>query len=210
MLKQLAAPFADSGKPLRILEIGARSADLTEAFLAVLPEEVVAYTCTDQSTFFMQEAKSRFGKLPHVQCQLLDMEKDPLVQGYEAHQYDVIIAADSLHRARDIGVALSHAQSLLAPGGVLLMLELTRDSRLQQVSTAFLEDGFTGLQDERRHDQKPLLAQAAWQRVLKQSFAQVAAFPNERDAANVFGQHVIVAQAPGMDSASIRCGWLTS
>ncbi len=196
MLKQLAAPFADSGKQMRILEIGARSADLTEAFLAVLPEEVAAYTCTDQSTFFMQEAKSRFGKLPHVQCQLLDMEKDPLVQGYEAHQYDVIIAADSLHRARDIGVALSHAQSLLAPGGVLLILELTRDSRLQQVSTAFLEDGFTGLQDERRHDQKPLLAQAAWQRVLKQSFAQVAAFPNERDAANVFGQHVIVAQAP--------------
>ncbi|XOS92273.1 hypothetical protein ACLMAB_29205 [Brevibacillus laterosporus] len=77
------------------------------------------------------------------------------------------------------------------------MLEMTRNSRLQQVSTGFLEDGFIYFEDERHAEQRPLLSVEKWQQLLQsQTFAQVASFPEQDDPASVFGQHVIVAQAP--------------
>lgn len=184
-------------REIRVLEIGARSVQLTESLLAGLPADTTHYTCTDTSTFFTNAAKARFEAYPFVDYRLLDIDQNPLGQGYEAYQYDVIIAADSLHRAKNIGTALAHVKSLLAPGGMLILLEMTRNSRLQQVSTAFLEDGFTRFEDERQYGHLTLLAVDAWQQALqKQAFEQVAAFPEKHDPADVFGQHVIVAQAP--------------
>ncbi|MFS0581059.1 amino acid adenylation domain-containing protein [Brevibacillus sp. 179-C9.3 HS] len=183
-------------EPIRVLEIGARSGALTESLLAVLPAAATHYTCTDTSTFFTNAAKTRFHAYPFVEYQLLDINQNPQTQGFEAHQYDVIIASDSLHRAKNIGVALSHVQSLLAPGGMLILLEMTRNSRLQQISTGFLEDGFTHFEDERLTKQRPLLSAEAWQQALQeQAFEQMVAFPEPNDSANAFGQHVIVAQA---------------
>lgn len=196
VLQQAVCSLADKGQPVRILEIGGRNTALTEALLTVLPQGAAEYTYTDSSAFFVQAAKAKLDAYPFAQGQLLDIEQNPLLQGYEAHQYDVVIAADSLHRAKDVQTAIRHAQKLLVPGGLLVMLELTRNSRVQQVSTAFLEDGFTHLQDERRHERQPLMAKEAWERALQPAFAQVMAFPHADDPANVFGQHVIVAQAP--------------
>ncbi|RFB33980.1 non-ribosomal peptide synthetase [Brevibacillus sp. VP] len=184
-------------EPLRILEIGSRSGSLTESLLPLLRSDETLYTCTDNSTFFMNAAKTRFKEYPFVHYQLLDIDQNPLAQGYDAHHYDIIIASDSLHRARNVGTALLHMQSLLAPGGLLILLEMTRNSRLQQVSTGFLEDGFIYFEDERHAEQRPLLSVEKWQQLLQsQTFAQVASFPEQDDPASVFGQHVIVAQAP--------------
>ncbi|MDN9011168.1 non-ribosomal peptide synthetase [Brevibacillus laterosporus] len=184
-------------EPLRILEIGARSKALTESLLALLCSDTTLYTCADNSTFFTSAAKSRFKEYSFVHYQLLDIEQNPLDQGFDAHQYDVIIASDSLHRASNIETALLHMQSLLAPGGLLILLEMTRNSRLQQVSTGFLEDGFIHYEDERHTEQRPLLSVEKWQQLLQeQTFTQVASFPEQNDPASVFGQHVIVAQAP--------------
>lgn len=184
-------------KALRVLEIGARSNNLTEALLSLLAPGQAIYTCTDQSSFFTQAAKNKFQDYPFVQYQLLDLDHDPQDQGYEAHSYDVIIAANSLHRARNIGTALEHIQSLLAPGGLLLLLEMTRNSPLQQISTAFLEEGFTRWEDERQAEGLPLLSASSWQEVLEsKKFAEIALFPEAGYPTNIFGQHVLVAQGP--------------
>ncbi|MGG4460874.1 amino acid adenylation domain-containing protein [Brevibacillus porteri] len=195
LVERLVHRFGErsESEPIRVLEIGARSLTLTESLLAVLPADATHFTCTDTSTFFTNAAKARFREYPFVHDQLLDINQSPLSQGFEAHQFDVVIASDSLHRAKNIGMALSHVQTLLAPGGMLILLEMTRNSRLQQISTAFLEDGFTHFEDERRNEQRPLLSVEAWQQALQQqAFAKVSAFPEDND----FGQHVLVAQAP--------------
>ncbi|BBB92140.1 MAG TPA: non-ribosomal peptide synthetase [Methylomusa anaerophila] len=183
--------------PVRVLEIGARCGNLTKSLLSLLTPDEAIYTCTDHSAFFTNTAKNKFKNYSFVQYQVLDMDQDPQIQGYEAHSYDVIIAANSLHRARNIETTLTHMRSLLAPGGLLLLLEMTRNSRLQQISTGFLEEGFTRFEDERQEEHSPLLSVEKWQNILQsRNFAEVAIFPGQGEPANIFGQHVIVAQAP--------------
>ncbi|TWH46110.1 non-ribosomal peptide synthetase [Sporomusa sp. KB1] len=183
-------------RPLRVLEIGARSSNLTGALLALLKPGEAVYTCTDKSSFFTNIAKSSYKNYAFVEYRLLDIDQNPQGQGYDAYSYDVIIASDSLHRARNIGVALTHLQSLLAPGGLLLLLEMTCNSRLQQISTAFLEEGFSLFEDERQAENLPLLSAEKWRQVLQsKNFAEVAVFPQTGDSTGSFGQHVIVARA---------------
>ena len=45
----------------------------------------------------MSKAEQRFGAYPFVRYQLLDIERDPLEQGFGLHQFDVILAANVLH-----------------------------------------------------------------------------------------------------------------
>lgn len=184
-------------QPLRILEIGARSSDWSNFMLSVLTPVEVVYTCTDPSAYFLNLADNKGNPSSFIEYRLLDIDQHPQVQGFHAHSYDIVIAADSLHRARNIGTALAHVQSLLAPGGLLLLLEMTRNSRLQQVSTGYLEDGFTRFEDERTETHLPLLSAERWLQLLKsETFAEAAAFPEQADPASIYGQHVIAARAP--------------
>jgi yersiniabactin nonribosomal peptide synthetase len=184
-------------EPIRVLEIGSRCGKLTKSLLSLLTPGEAIYTCTDHSTFFTNTAKNKFKNYSFVQYQMLDIDQNPQDQGYDAHSYDVIIASNSLHRAQNIETTLAYMQSLLAPGGLLLLLEMTRNSRLQQISTGFLEAGFTRFEDERQAEHSPLLSVEKWQNILQsKKFAEVVAFPGQRDPTNIFGQQVIVAQAP--------------
>lgn len=184
-------------EPLRVLEVGARNGQLTASILPLLRADATAYTCTDQSTFFLHSAKDACQAYSFVDYQLLDMEQHPQAQGYEAYRYDVIITADSLHRARNVGTALTHLQSLLAPGGLLIVSEMTRNSHLQLISTGFLEDGFTRFEDERKTVQRPLLSVETWQQLLQaHNFRQVAIYPALCGSDEVIGQHVLIAQGP--------------
>ncbi len=182
--------------PVRILEIGARSIDLTKAFLSLLPPAKIAYTCTDNSVFFINNLNKRLKDFTSVRYRQLDINQNPLNQGYDAHSYDIIIASNSLHRSRNIKTALENVQSLIAPGGILLLTEITKNSRLQQISAGFLEDGFTNFEDERRMSHKPLFSTESWLNVLKSgNFPEAAVFPGTNHPESIFNQHVIVAQS---------------
>ncbi|GIQ70288.1 hypothetical protein XYCOK13_31120 [Xylanibacillus composti] len=194
---ELAVRERSGAEPIRILEIGARNGELTEFLVETLVPDQAVYTCTDPSAYFLNLAKNRWNHVSLMEYRLLDMNQPPQSQGFPSHSYDIVIAADSLHRVRDIGKALAHIRSLLAPGGLLLMTEMTRNSRLQQISAGYLEDGFTRFEDERAATRLPLLAADRWVRLLKSaSFAEAAAFPGQDEPAGMYGQQVIAALAP--------------
>jgi len=184
-------------KPVRILEIGARSSSLTNTLLDTLPPDSISYTYTDSSAYFLTAAQLQLPPDAPVQYRVLDIDQSPEAQGFAAHSYDLVIAPDSLHRARHIGNALRHIRSLLSPGGLLVAAEMTRNSRLQQITTGFLEDGFTRFEDERQATCQPLLSAEQWRQLLQaEEYAAAAAFPEEQEATAVYGQHVIAARAP--------------
>nr|WP_092071402.1 non-ribosomal peptide synthetase [Dendrosporobacter quercicolus]NSL49370.1 non-ribosomal peptide synthetase [Dendrosporobacter quercicolus DSM 1736]SDM25888.1 yersiniabactin nonribosomal peptide synthetase [Dendrosporobacter quercicolus] len=183
--------------PVQILQIGARSSGLTRELTTLLPPGNAVYTCTDSSAFFLNEVKQGLEDRNGLAFSLLDIEEDPQVQGYVLHHYDIIVAPDSLHRTRHIGSTLAHVEALLAPAGLLLMMEKTVNSRLQQVGTAFLEDGFTRFEDERKGTRLPLLSSVQWEEALqRKGYGGIAVFPGAEEAAACFGQQVIVALAP--------------
>ncbi|MDQ3815279.1 MAG: acyltransferase domain-containing protein, partial [Armatimonadota bacterium] len=114
------------GRTLRILEIGAGLGGTTIHLLPRLPADRVEYVFTDVSPTFLAKAEQKFRNYPFVKYQLLDIEQDPLQQGFEAHSFDLILAANVLHATRSLAQTLANVQTLLSSQGLLSLIEMSR------------------------------------------------------------------------------------
>jgi SAM-dependent methyltransferase len=180
---------------VNILEIGAGTGGTTTAVLPGLPAERTAYWFTDVSDFFLARARRKFAQYPFVRYGLLDFERDPQAQGYPARGFDVVFGANSIHATADLGRALQAMRSLLAPGGLLVLLEVTREQQWLGITTG-LTEGWQKFTDGIRDD-SPLLPPDKWREVLTaQGFDRVAAFPEAGSAAAVLGLNVLIARNP--------------
>ena len=114
-------------RPLRILEVGAGTGSATAAVLPELPVGRYHYVYTDISAGFFAEAESLFGgPEASIEYRVLDIEQDPVAQGFDPHSYDLIIASNVLHATRYLDETLRHCRDLLAPSGQLVALENLR------------------------------------------------------------------------------------
>jgi hybrid polyketide synthase/nonribosomal peptide synthetase ACE1 len=98
-----------------------------------------------------------------------DMEKEAKSQGYEEHSYDLVVALNVIHAAKDMEEALRHVRSLLKPGGYLVLLELTgqETSRI-----GFLMGGLPGWwhgQNGANRKWAPTLSTAQWHSLLQRT-----------------------------------------
>ena len=98
------------------------------------------YVVTDVSPHFVSRAEQKFFDHRFVRCRSLDLEKPPVEQGFEAHSFDIVLGSDTLHATARIGESLAHVRELLAPGGLLLLLEIDRPTRW--VDLGFRVDGW--------------------------------------------------------------------
>ncbi|KAL8855884.1 MAG: hypothetical protein Q9178_007504 [Gyalolechia marmorata] len=159
-----------------ILEIGAGTGGATGPILNVLGPPDMAdengtpryeqYTYTDISAGFFQDAKERFSRhLDRLIFRTLDIEKDPLQQGFEKAKYDIIIASCVLHATANVDTALSNVRKLLKPGGRLILLEPCNldCSRLPFVF-GLLPGWWLGTESHRRWG--PLLSDHMWHEAL--------------------------------------------
>ncbi|HLP90491.1 MAG TPA: amino acid adenylation domain-containing protein [Nostocaceae cyanobacterium] len=193
---QVIAESFSLDKTLQILEVGAGTGGTTASLLPVLPKDRTVYTYTDISNFFTNQAQEKFRDYSFVKYGLLNIDENPINQGYEPYSFDVVVAVNVLHDARNISKTLDYVRSLLAPHGLILILEGTQNSRLQMISVGFIE-GFSHFEDERLHTNLPLLSVEQWETTLKQSgFEEFVAFPGSDCVTAQFGQRVIVARSP--------------
>ena len=146
-----------------MLEIGAGTGGTTTAVLPLLPADRVEYTFTDLSPLFLERAAEPFAAFPFVRRALLDVERDPVSQGFEAGAYDVVIAANVLHATADLRQAVRHAHRLLAPGGLLLLLEGVAPERWVDL-TFGLTEGWWRFSDQALRPDYPLIGRRAWLR----------------------------------------------
>jgi hypothetical protein len=126
------------------------------------------------------------------------MDQDPQEQGFPAHGFDILVAANVLHATRDMGASLDRALYLLAPHGLLVLYEVTEHLPWFELSVGLI-DGWQAHQDDVRHEH-PLLAPEQWRDVLgRHRFDKVAFFPEGDAPTMVLAHHVIAARAPGVD-----------
>ncbi|OUL18005.1 type I polyketide synthase [Nostoc sp. 106C] len=181
---------------LRILDIGAGMGLTTADLLPVLPQQTT-YVYTDVARLFLDNAKQKFSSYPFIQYELLDIERSPQEQGYDLHSFDVIIAANVLHVTQNIKESLDRVRSLLAPGGLLLIWEVTQPQFTYDVTDALW---MKPLQDAERTQANPFLSKQQWQKVLlAHGFMKVATIPE----IDTFGYHTFLAQAPISDAAPL-------
>lgn len=184
------------GRLLRVLEVGAGTGSTTSALLPVLPAERTRYLFTDVSDIFLDRARERFATDPFVAYGRFDMDQDAAAQGYSSASVDVIVSANAVHASVDLRTSLRRLHDLLAPGGILVLIESTTHFAWFDMTTGLIE-GWQHFADDLRGDQ-PLLSAAAWIEALGDAgFERARAWPEPGSAAGHLGQHMLVARAAG-------------
>src|SRR6218665_40119 len=132
----LAALSLALGRPVRAVEIGARSGLAAELLLRRLGVDQLAYTALDTSQDMVLRAAGRLAAYPHASVR----RWDGTAQADLAHHADVVWAGNALHRLG--GDALDALPALAAPAALIHVLELRNASCLALVSADLLsQDG---------------------------------------------------------------------
>ena len=190
---ELVAAARPAGRKLRILEVGAGTGATTAAILERLPDGIAEYVFTDISPFFVKRARDRLPTAANVSFDVLDIEQEPPIP---QPPFDVVVAADVVHATADVGATLRHLRRLLAPGGLLVLLELTRRSPWLDLVFGQLE-GWWRFTDRDLRPSHPLLGAEAWQLMLADAgFAGVAALADAAGDGGGAAQTILVAQTP--------------
>ena len=153
-------------RTLRVLEVGAGTGVLSRAVLPVLPDNRTEYLFTDVGASFVAAARKRFADVPFIDYQVFDLESDPERQGIPAGQFDLILGADVVHATADLRVALRHLRQCLAPGGLLMLLELVKPAFVRDDVTFGLLRGYSRFTDTDLRPYSALAAPPQWQQAL--------------------------------------------
>ena len=179
---------------LRVIEVGAGTGSGTGVVLPELPEGRYDYTYTDISAGFFGEAEALFGgSEASIDYRPLDIERNPIELGFDAHGYDLVIASNVLHATRFLKETLAHCLDLLAPSGHLVALEGLRIQGWMDLTFGQL-DGWWRYEDDFRPNHA-LLSPELW----KQSLGDVGFVGAEvlgPDSTTRPDRGIIVAQAP--------------
>ncbi|KAH8433977.1 Mycolipanoate synthase [Aspergillus melleus] len=155
---------------LRILEIGAGTGGLTAKFLEQLKSDFderlyLKYTYTDISSGFFVQAKERFKDYDGIEYKALDISRDPVEQGFNAGEYDLIIASNVLHATPFLQDTLTNVRTLLQPKGQLFLQELCPITR----AMSFIMGQFPGwwLSEEDGRIGSPFISPDEWDKRLR-------------------------------------------
>ncbi|MET0151686.1 MAG: beta-ketoacyl synthase N-terminal-like domain-containing protein, partial [Candidatus Binatia bacterium] len=191
-----------ASRTVRVLEVGGGTGGLTAHVLARLPAERTEYVFTDVSSHFFSRAEQKFFDRPFVRCRLLDLEKPPLEQGFEAHSFDIVVASDAVHATARVHDSLAHLHSLLAPEGLLILLEIDRPTRWADLVFG-LTPGWWRFQDEELRPAHALLDRSCWCGALARAgFVGVEALGDSLEPRRS-GQSLFVARTPARPLASV-------
>ena len=199
-------------RKLRVLEIGAGTGGTTAYVLPQITHANAEYVFTDVSPAFLHKAKEKFQAHSFVRYQTFDLERDPLAQNFEAHGFDLILAVNVLHATADLRQSLQHVAQLLAPEGLLLVIEGAARERWVDL-TFGLTEGWWKFTDAELREDYPLLAQTQWLQLLESlRFREGRALPAQsesEESGRVFAQHaMLIARAPEALPESASRRWL--
>ncbi|KAJ4859547.1 KR domain-containing protein [Trichoderma breve] len=154
-------------RPLRVLEVGAGTGATTKLVLTTLGKRDDAaarlklYTFTDISSGYFEPAAKDFSEYAEfLEYKILNIEKDPAEQGFPVGQYDIVIANNVIHACSSIDRCLAHCRSMLRPGGVLLLGELTTTMARVPMIFGTLPGWWLGENDNRKWG--PRLSESEW------------------------------------------------
>ncbi len=187
-----------------VLELGAGVGATTTAVLDELagagPPDL-RYVFSDISRLFLVAAARRQRSWPGMRHALLDIDGDLVAQGAPAGSADAVVAAHVLHNAVEIGRTLHTIRATLREGGMLAVIESTRESYPLLASMQFLmsaDDGGArpGSADGRAGTDRIFLDAGQWRAELAAAgFRVECELPPVEHEGAALGQTLLIATA---------------
>ena len=113
-----------SRRTLGALEVGAGSGGTASSVLPAIEDACQRYVFTDVSDVFLRLARARFTEFTFLEYKLLNIDADPCLQGFAAHQYEIVISTNCLHATPFMRNTLRHCEQLLCEAGRLVVNEV--------------------------------------------------------------------------------------
>lgn len=171
---------------------------------------------TDISPGFFEKAQERFADYASVmKYKKLDLEEDPIPQGFEEGSYDVVIAGNVLHATSDLAQSLRSVRRLLKPGGKFIMVEITNPQSARENFIFGLLSGWwlralSGSSDWVYPNQGPLLTDGQWNNALREAgFSGTDLQLKDHDKLPYHRLSTLVATAVNSASAEGRSNTMT-
>ena len=137
---------------LLVLEIGARSGQSTSRIIQQLVRDgltpIARYDMTDVTNESFQQARERLKDWsPLMRFQTLNVQQDPLEQGFETNTYDLIISTNLSIPLGDLDDSVVNMRKLLKPGGRLIFkVQEEYDANGNILHQALLQSSFSDVQ----------------------------------------------------------------
>lgn len=175
VMAELARLVSQQGR-MHVVEIGAGTGATTKAILPSAGSAISRYLFTDISQFFLVAAQATFKPFLFLDCAFLNIEEPPPQE--LSGVFDIVVAAHVLHATRNIEETLRHVHTLLADGGLLILLEETAMQPFFAV-TMGMQTGFDRFSDAPLRTRHPLLTSTQWQEAAaRRGFARSEVFPD--------------------------------
>ena len=158
-----------AGRTIKMIEVGAGTGGTTRPVLEALNrwKDRIDYAYTDLSLAFSTWGAKKFQKeFPRVHFARLDISADPGEQGFAYDDADIVIATNVIHATPDIRESTRNLHSLLRPGGVLVLNELTGCPDVYAMAAGLLDGWWLFRDPEVRIPESPLLDATHWSSVL--------------------------------------------
>ncbi|MBB6347807.1 pyochelin synthetase [Nonomuraea muscovyensis] len=188
----------DGHGPLRVLEVGAGAGGTSAGVLDALTATGVDvdYLYTDLSQYFLNAAQDRFAVHEWLRFGVFDLDRDHRAQSLSANSFDLIIAGDVLHATTDVSATLTRLAELAAPGGWLLVQEMTRDHFQIMTSLELMVrlDDTGDFADLRRGAHQTFLSAEQWRDLLSRAGAREVCATHGEDLLEEVGMRVMLAR----------------
>jgi thioester reductase-like protein len=159
-----------SGYKFKMLEIGAGGGTTASYLVPHLfsPDSHYSaeYIFTNPSRLFMADAQAKLSTYSGIRYQILDIDKSPFSQGFEPQQLDLILAVNVLHAGANLHQVLQHIYALLAPGGMVLIVEDTAPIRWGDLTFGLTQEWWK-FRDYDIRPAYPMVSVSCWQTLLQ-------------------------------------------
>jgi polyketide synthase PksM len=195
-IKRVLDSIGSTGRNLKILEVGAGTGGTTASVLPVVKESNynVEYFYTDISGGMLRIGKSQFNeKYDFVSYKTLNIDKDPLEQGFLPYEFDIVICSNVLHATYNIDETLNNVKKLMVQSNGYLFINEIID-KLDFLTVTFgLTDGWWLYSDEFRTPYSPIINKKTWEKLLAdKGFTQAILVEEIQDILDLLSQNLFI------------------
>ncbi|MCH3963494.1 MAG: amino acid adenylation domain-containing protein [Clostridium sp.] len=191
IIREVFQYISQKKKRFKVLEIGTRDIQFSSKIMEMTRDMKMNYIYADNSFYYKKTMEELLEKYPAVSFQTIHLDLDIGQQDFIKHEFDCIIAINSLHREKNLNLSFSNIAELLVPGGIIIGNEFSEVSYLQEVSASFLENGFMEIKDFRKKNCKVIPTSNEIIKLMNRN-KFLASYISEYDKKSIYGNILFV------------------